>query len=76
MILAWLIIVPLLAGIAAWAAARLHARAPALISLAALTLELALAFPLRHAGAETWIATYDARWIPAFGMDVRLGLDG
>jgi NADH-quinone oxidoreductase subunit M len=76
MILAWLIIVPLLAGIAAWAAARLHPRAPALISLAALTLELALAFPLRHAGAETWLATYDARWIPAFGIDVRLGLDG
>jgi NADH-quinone oxidoreductase subunit M len=76
MMLPWLIIVPLLGGVAAWATARLHVRAPALISLAALALDLALAIPLLHAGASSWKATFDVSWIPAFGMDIRLGLDG
>jgi NADH-quinone oxidoreductase subunit M len=76
MMLVWLIIVPLLGGIAAWPAAQLHARAPALISLVSLTLELALAIPLLHPSAGSWLVTFDASWIPAFGMDIRLGLDG
>jgi NADH-quinone oxidoreductase subunit M len=80
MTLIWLIAVPLLGGIAAWPAGRVHPRAPALLSLAALALELALAIPLLHprpqAGSGPWLALYDASWIPAFGMDLRLGIDG
>jgi NADH-quinone oxidoreductase subunit M len=76
MILVWLLVVPLAGGLLAWPAARLHQRAPALISLVALGLDLALAIPLLHAAPAGWLASYDTPWIPAFGMDFRLGLDG
>jgi NADH-quinone oxidoreductase subunit M len=76
MILVWLIIIPLMGGIAAWPAARLHVRAPAIISLAALAAELALCTPLLHAAPLGWLLLYDTAWIPAFGMDLRLGIDG
>jgi NADH-quinone oxidoreductase subunit M len=76
MMLVWLILVPLLAGILAWPAGRLHPRAPALISLTALALTLVLAIPLLRPAPTGWLLSYDAPWIPAFGMDIRLGLDG
>jgi NADH-quinone oxidoreductase subunit M len=76
MILVWLMLVPLLGGLAAWPAARLHARAPAVISLAALAVTLGLAVPLLRTGSLPWLVMFDANWIPAFGMDLRLGLDG
>lgn len=76
MMLLWLILVPLLGGILAWPAERLHPRAPALISLAALGLTLAFAIPMLHPAPTGWLLAYDAPWIPAFGMDLRLGLDG
>jgi len=74
--LVWLIVILVLGGIAAWPAARLHARAPALISLIALAAAFALALSLLGPAPAHWLATFDAPWIPAFGMDVRLGLDG
>jgi NADH-quinone oxidoreductase subunit M len=73
MILVWLLLIPLIAGILAWPAERLHSRAPALISLAALALEFCVMAPLLHEGA---VQNFDAPWIPVFGMDIRLGLDG
>jgi NADH-quinone oxidoreductase subunit M len=76
MMLVWLIVIPVLGGVAAWPAARLNVRAPALISLAALAADLAVALSLRGPATAHWLATFDAPWIPAFGMDVRLGLDG
>jgi NADH-quinone oxidoreductase subunit M len=74
--LVWLIVILVLGGIAAWPAARLHPRAPALISLAALGLDLVLALTFLGAPASPWLASFDAPWIAALGMDVRLGLDG
>jgi NADH-quinone oxidoreductase subunit M len=76
MMLAWLLVVPLLGGVLAWPAARLHPRAPALVSLAALALDLALAVPLLHAAPGGWLENFSAPWIPEFGMNFRLGLDG
>jgi NADH-quinone oxidoreductase subunit M len=76
MMLAWLIIVPLMGGIAAWPAERLHARAPALVSLASLALELFILVPMLQPAASGWLILYDTSWIPAFGMDIRLGIDG
>jgi NADH-quinone oxidoreductase subunit M len=76
MMLVWLLIVPLLGGLVAWAAARLHPRAPALVSLAALALDLALALPLLHTAPGGWLENFNAPWIPEFGMNFRLGLDG
>lgn len=76
MMLLWLILVPLLGGIAAWPSTRLHARAPALISLATLAGDFCVAMLMLHPVPEHWLANYNTAWIPGFGMDVRLGLDG
>jgi len=76
MSLVWLLVIPLLGGLAAWPAARLHKHAPRLISLAALALDLAICWPLLHAAPGSWLAQFTCPWIPAFGMDFRLGLDG
>jgi NADH-quinone oxidoreductase subunit M len=76
MTLVWLILIPIACGILAWPAGRLHPRAPALISLAALAVTLVLAIPLLHPAPAGWLCAYDVPWIPAFGMDLRLGLDG
>jgi NADH-quinone oxidoreductase subunit M len=76
MMLVWLLVIPLLGGLLAWPAARLHPRAPALVSLAALALDLALALPLLHVAPGGWLENFNAPWIPEFGMDFRLGLDG
>jgi NADH-quinone oxidoreductase subunit M len=69
------LLIPLAGGLLAWPAARLHPLAPRLISLAALALDLLLILPLRH-GNGPWLASFTMPWIPAFGMDLRLGLDG
>jgi NADH-quinone oxidoreductase subunit M len=76
MMLVWLIVIPLTGGFLAWPAGRLHRRAPALISLAALAVTLGLVIPLLHPAPTGWLCAYDVPWIPAFGMDIRLGLDG
>ena len=76
MTLVWLILIPLAGGFLAWPAGRLHPRAPALISLLALAATLGLAIPLLHPAPTGWLCAYDVPWIPAFGMDLRLGLDG
>jgi NADH-quinone oxidoreductase subunit M len=76
MSLVWLLIVPLAGGILAWPAERLHPRAPAFISLTALCITLAIAIPLLHPAPTGWLVSYNLPWIPAFGMDFRLGLDG
>src|SRR5690606_22808858 len=83
MILAWLIVIPLAAGALAWLAERQSARLVRWISL------LALGVDLGHA-AETWLNapafTGTARprgqgeaqwaWIPRFGIDFHLAMDG
>jgi NADH-quinone oxidoreductase subunit M len=71
-----LLLIPLLGGGLAWPTARLHAKLPAVISLAALALTLLIALPLAHGGANTWLADFAVPWIPAFGMSFHLGLDG
>jgi NADH-quinone oxidoreductase subunit M len=83
MILVWLLVVPLLGGLLAWPADRISPVLPRVISLAALLIDLILLLPLLHgtntAGMITpghWLAAFDARWIPAFGISFRLDLDG
>ena len=56
---------------------------PRVISLAALTLTLALSFPLLALGpmtapgsSDVWLVDYNLPWIPAFGMRFHLALDG
>jgi NADH-quinone oxidoreductase subunit M len=74
--LVWLLIVPLLGGLLAWPATRLHALAPRIISLIALGVDLVIAMTLPHAAQGGWMLQFDAPWIPAFGMTFRLGMDG
>jgi NADH-quinone oxidoreductase subunit M len=84
MILAWLIIVLLAAGILAAVAARWNPTLARWISLAATVLDLALVVSLwiRHAGQITlggsnpWIEQIDWTWIPEFGIHFHLALDG
>jgi NADH-quinone oxidoreductase subunit M len=76
-----LILIPLIGGALAWPLGRSYPTACRLLCLAALGVDLAIAIPLLHAPADlsepgTWLAAFNAPWIPAFGMDFRLGLDG
>ena len=75
--LAWLIALPILGGLAAWGAQRWHADAPRHIAIAALAADLVLAFVLALQGAgEPWLASLRAAWIPQLGIAFRLDLDG
>ncbi|MPZ43641.1 MAG: NADH-quinone oxidoreductase subunit M [Betaproteobacteria bacterium] len=77
MMLAWLIALPVLGGLAAWGAQRWHADAPRYIAIAALAADLALAFMLGlHGAGEPWLASLRLPWIPQLGIAFRLDLDG
>lgn len=80
MILVWLILVPLIAGVLAWAAVRWSAAAARWIALLAVLLDFALALSLwvRSAGAATnvWLDQVDWPWIPQFGIHFHLAVDG
>ncbi len=81
MTLVWLLVVPMLGGLLAWPAGRIHSLAPRIISLLTLLVDLAITVPLLHTTSDsvmpgTWMAGFNAPWIPAFGMSFRLGMDG
>jgi len=84
MILVWLIVIPLVAGMLAWLTARWSTQLPRWISLAAagVGLVLSLAMWIRGdrtvaAGAPTaWFAEVDWSWMPRFGIHFHLGVDG
>ena len=80
MILLWLILIPLIAGVLAWAGARWSASATRWIALIAVLIDFVLALSLWignfHAGLHTWFAQADRAWIPQFGIRFHLALDG
>lgn len=84
MMLVWLIVIPLVAGILAWLTARWNTQLPRWISLAAAALDLMLALAVWMrgdnavaAGATTvWFAEVDWNWVPRFGIHFHLGVDG
>lgn len=84
MILAWLIILLLVAGILAWAFERRGPQWPRWISLGALAIDLILGLSLWNARGDpfdlvpggTWIAELSGQWIPRFGISVHLAMDG
>ncbi len=83
MILVWLIVIPIMGGLAAWLLERKNpgsARWTALLFLLA-NLLAACFFALRHAEQATiiagpWLAAIDVPWIPAFGIHFHLAVDG
>jgi len=84
MVLVWLILIPLIAGILAWIAARTSDRAPRWICLLAMAADLAIAltFWLTHSfqtaplGVAQWSQEVNWEWIPQFGIRFHLALDG
>jgi NADH-quinone oxidoreductase subunit M len=84
MILIWLIVIPLVAGIVAWLAGRSNANWPRWIALLALGANLAIAALVWAQGAgaapatqaPVWYASVDLEWIPQLGIGFRLAMDG
>lgn len=83
MMLVWLIVIPLVAGIFAWLTAGWSTQLPRWISLAAAVLDLILVLAVWMsgdsavaAGATTvWFAEADWNWVPRFGIHFHLGVD-
>ncbi len=77
MILVWIIAIPLLGGLAAWAAGVRSASAPRWIALATTAVPLLVALSLWGTDADgPWIATFEAAWIPSAGIEFYLAIDG
>jgi NADH-quinone oxidoreductase subunit M len=84
MILAWLVAIPAGGGLLAWLAGRKYPRGPRWIALGVLAGELAAVLMLTahyadRLGAPTqglWLTAVKMPWIPSFGIDFALALDG
>jgi len=80
MILLNLIVVLLIAGLLAWVTEKWNAWLPRIISLIAISLNLFLvltaylkSYPI---GQNSWLIDYKVSWIPHFGINFHLALDG
>jgi NADH-quinone oxidoreductase subunit M len=81
MILIGLMLLLLGSGLLAWAAGLWSNTAPRVISLVATIAQLVITFYLwigHGPGPEgqEWIATYTHPWIPAFGIQIKVAVDG
>ncbi len=83
MILAWLIIIPLIGGLAAWPLGRKNAALARWISLAALVLDAVLLIsfwskPSSQAALNrgTWLIELNRPWISQLGVSIHLAMDG
>jgi NADH-quinone oxidoreductase subunit M len=83
MILAWLIIIPLIGGLAAWIAGRESSLRTRWISLASLVADAILLLTLWSSssapfalGRGTWLIELNKPWIPQLGIGIHLALDG
>ena len=77
MMLVWLILVPVIGGLAAAALGRRGPAAPRWASLVTLAIELALVLTLAiRAPAGAWMAETRWNWFPQMGIQFRLDLDG
>jgi hypothetical protein len=75
MILLWLLVVPVVAGLLSALAALWNKSLPRWIALIAACLDLALALTIRR-GSARWIEQLDWIWIPQFGIHFHLAMDG
>jgi NADH-quinone oxidoreductase subunit M len=83
MILAWLVLLPFIAGVLAWLSDRWGHAWPRWIALAGISADLVLALAVwtrsrieLPPGASPWLADLDLRWIDALGIRFHLALDG
>ncbi|HEY7316024.1 MAG TPA: NADH-quinone oxidoreductase subunit M [Candidatus Binatia bacterium] len=83
MILVWLIIIPFIGGILAWASGRRRSLWPRWVSLAAMGIDLALALLLWAqyyeqiglAASGPWLVQFELPWIPMLGINFHLAID-
>lgn len=84
-LLPWLIIIPFVGGLLCWLAERLGAKVPRWIALITMGLTLALGLQLwlqggysltQASGLPQWQSTFLVSWIPRFGINFHLALDG
>ncbi len=84
MILLWLIVIPLIAGVLAWFAGRWSALAARWISLIAASVDFVLGLilwsrygsELHLAPTHGWVEQVSWIWVPQFGIRFHLALDG
>jgi len=78
MILAWLIILLMGCGLLAWLAGRWSDTLPRIISLTGIMIQMAIVISLilQDKQISGFTTIYTHSWIPAFGIQVKLGCDG
>ncbi|WP_227370478.1 NADH-quinone oxidoreductase subunit M [Halomonas sp. M20] len=87
MMLVWLILIPFIGGLLCWQAERIGDTPPRWIALGTMGLELLLTLWLWWSGdfqlpeiagaqASQWALEFRAPWIPRFGIEIHLALDG
>ncbi|SDL87446.1 NADH dehydrogenase subunit M [Modicisalibacter muralis] len=90
MTLVWLILIPFIGGLLCWQAERWGEMAPRWIALGTMLLELLITLGLWWSGdyqlpagamagaadGAAWAMEWRVPWIPRFGIDVHLALDG
>ena len=78
MILAWLIIILMGCGLLAWLASRWSDTLSRIISLAGIVTQLAIVvfLILQDKQSAGFTTIYTHSWIPAFGIQIKLGCDG
>ncbi len=84
MILVWLILIPFIGGLLCWQAERWSQQAPRWIALGTMLFVLMISvvvwlsgdFALAGAGDSQWLLEWRAPWIPRFGIEIHLAMDG
>jgi NADH-quinone oxidoreductase subunit M len=79
MILVWLILLFILTGLLAWLTGRWNNTLPRIISLIGALIQFLLVLSLcfkPYLKGEEWILQYTHIWIPAFGIQIKLAVDG
>ena len=84
MILVWLILIPFLGGLLCWQAERWGDQAPRWIALGTMLFVLVISVvvwltgdvSLPVAGGGQWMLEWRAPWIPRFGIEIHLAMDG
>ncbi|WP_110707128.1 NADH-quinone oxidoreductase subunit M [Salinicola lusitanus] len=85
MTLVWLILIPFIGGLLCWQAERFGDQAPRWIALGTMLLELVMVLGLwvssdfqlpAEGAASVWTLEWQADWIPRFGIQLHLAIDG
>jgi NADH-quinone oxidoreductase subunit M len=84
MLIIWLILILMIAGIASWFLCRISNQLPRWISLSALLIDFIIIlnfwlFEIEEIAIgenSTWLINFNAEWIPQFGISLQFSMDG